>query len=206
MSRVMKCICDGCGREIDGGPIQIYAERTDLVGFLADSEDNPFWEPGRDYCDSCMKQIINFVDGLPARNAGKPAVKNPEFEKALPHPKEENGSMKNQKKSHPTIKELLREGKSVEDIVQITGCTRSSVTQTKYQMKKAQMKKAQAQESNPVVPVQTVICDEVMKTCEYAGKTGGLPTCDYALIVGHSRGCPPEACTAYKKRGKSGRK
>jgi hypothetical protein len=42
---------------------------------------------------------------------------------------------------------------------------------------------------------------KVMVTCIYGGKkAGACPYCDYLDMVGHSRGCPPNACTRYIKK------
>ena len=48
----------------------------------------------------------------------------------------------------------------------------------------------------------------VMQTCAYSRYiSSGICYCDYLDIMGHRRGCPPEACDKYKKRGESdGRK
>ena len=40
------------------------------------------------------------------------------------------------------------------------------------------------------------------KTCEYGSKMSGIPICDYIGVTGHSRGCPIEGCTKYKRRKK----
>ena len=55
---------------------------------------------------------------------------------------------------------------------------------------------------------ETVFCDEsVIKKCEYGADISGGVFCNYLEIEGHSRPCPPEACTCYKdKTGKRRRK
>ena len=43
---------------------------------------------------------------------------------------------------------------------------------------------------------------EVMKTCKYCTTFNNShcdTICEYILITGHRRPCPPEACTVYKK-------
>lgn len=206
MSRIIKGICDGCGKEIEKDPIRIHMEHVEVEtgDFITDEGGNYYWENDRkDYCENCAKQIIQFVNGLPARNAGKPAVPNPEFEKLF-NPPTTAKMTEGKTEKKPTIKELLKAGKTVEEIVQATGCTRTSVSQVKYQMKKEREDESAEQvsvpaDSNP----KAVMCSKAIKTCEYAGKTGSQLTCDYAIIVGHSRGCPPEQCTAYRrKKGK----
>ena len=38
------------------------------------------------------------------------------------------------------------------------------------------------------------------KGCVYAGGVGGNPCCNYILVEGHPRGCPPgKECDKYKK-------
>lgn len=71
MSRIIKCICDGCGKEIVKEPIRIYAEHVDVEtgDFITDDGGNYYWENQKDYCESCAEQIIQFIDGLPAQNA-----------------------------------------------------------------------------------------------------------------------------------------
>ena len=212
MSRIVKCICDGCGKEIEKDPIRVHAEHVDAEtgDFITDDGGNYYWENRKDYCENCATQIIQFIDGLPARNAGKPAVPNPEFEKAVSEMIQ--ASEKPAKKNKPTIAELLEAGKSVEEIVAITGCSANSVLTIRSKLRK---ESASVQEDKPIGIDQsnsnkkwqryqpegkTVKCNEVMKTCAYAGKTGAQLTCDYAIEVGHSRGCDPEACTCYKKK------
>lgn len=195
MSRIIKCICDGCGKEIVKEPIRIYAEHVDVEtgDFITDDGGNYYWENQKDYCESCAEQIIQFIDGLPAQNA--------ESEKSCPPPTGEIKTGEGKQKK-PTIKGLLVEGKSDEEILQITGCTKSSISQIRYQMRKAQENEGttepEAVSKEP--PKQTVMCSKVIKTCEFAGKTGNQLTCDYAIIVGHSRGCNPEECTAYRRK------
>ena len=182
MGRITKCICDGCCKEIEKDPIAIYANRVD-----AEFRDfaGEYWMDGKDYCESCIMKVIEFVKNLPKSIA------------SAPDPHSEATTKSDSKK--PTIRELLVAGKTTEEIMQITGCKKISINQIRYQMTK---EKLEAGES-PVPEVteeKTVRCSEAIKTCEYAGRTLGKPTCDYAIIVGHSRGCPPEQCTQYKRR------
>ena len=190
MSRTTKCICDGCGREIEKNPIAIYAERVDVeTGELrTDPEDETYWANGNDYCKNCIRQVIEFVENLPKSTA------------SAPEPHSEVTTKSDSKK--PTIRELLEAEKTAEEIMQITGRKKASIDQIRYQMTK---EKLEAGESPvPEVTEEKIVrCSEVIKTCEYAGKTLGKPTCDYAIIVGHSRGCSPEQCTQYKRKKES---
>ena len=48
---------------------------------------------------------------------------------------------------------------------------------------------------------ETVYCDEkTIKKCEYGANISGGVFCNYLEIEGHSRPCPPEACTCFKKK------
>ena len=53
MGRITKCVCDGCGKEIEKNPIAIYAERVDVeTGDLrTDPKDEYYWANGNDYCE-----------------------------------------------------------------------------------------------------------------------------------------------------------
>lgn len=224
MSRVTKCICDGCGNEIEKEPVQIFAEIVDVeTGDHLMYPGNHFHHDKKDYCTNCVQQIINFINGLPARNVGKPAVPNPDFEKAFKELRSAAKSVdtenkteptrQKQKQRKPTVREMIEAGKTTDEIVQATGCLRKSVGQIRYQINKKKQEAAPEEKEpedhgDPSEPEpeagdrQTVNCSKAMKTCEYAGKAGPTPICDYMSITGHSRGCPPEACTAYKRRGK----
>lgn len=81
MSRKVKYICDGCGKEIEKNPIRLQAEHVDAeTGDFSMGAKGYYWENGKkDYCEDCMAQIIHFVDGLPAKNTGKVTVAKPRF-------------------------------------------------------------------------------------------------------------------------------
>lgn len=187
MSRITKCICDGCGREIEKNPIAIYVECVDVeIGDISmDPEGEPYWANGNDYCENCIRQVIGFVENLPKSTA------------SAQEPHSEATTKSDSKK--PTIRELLEAGKPTEEIMQITGRKKASINQIRYQMTKEKLEAGESP-APEVAEAETVRCSEVIKTCEYAGKTLGKPTCDYAIIVGHSRGCPPEQCTQYKRK------
>lgn len=183
MSRIMKCICDGCGKEIDGRAVQFHAVEVDDSGdFITNDNGEYIWENKKDYCRDCTQEIINFAETLPERSA--------EIEKP------------------PTMKEMLEAGKSTEEIVRVTGCKRESVSTMRSKMKQqsAKNKKTGSEEQTEPEPKEQapVECSKVMKTCEYAARNGGQYTCDYMLKEGSSRGCPPEQCTKYKKKSRKG--
>lgn len=109
----------------------------------------------------------------------------------------------------------MKAGKSKDEVVQLTGCTVHSVEVTKSRLKKcgelpevgkddkcvgADQTEADKKYELYQPETKTVKCSEVIKTCEYAGRTDGRLTCDYVITVGHSRGCDPEECTRYRKR------
>lgn len=111
----------------------------------------------------------------------------------------------------------MKAGKSNDEVVQLTRCTVHSVEVTRSKLKKAGKLPADVGKDDKCAgadqteadkkyelyqpETKTVKCSEVIKTCEYAGRTDGRLTCDYAINVGCSRGCDPEACTRYRKKG-----
>ena len=52
---------------------------------------------------------------------------------------------------------------------------------------------------------ETVKKDCFHKDCMYRGRIAGYETCDYALMVGHSRGCSISGCDKYRKGKRSRR-
>jgi len=94
MGRITKCICDGCGKEIEKNPIVIYTERVD-----AETGDfvGGYWMDGKDYCESCIRKVIEFVKNLPKSIA------------SAPDPHSEATTKSDSKK--PTIRELLVGGR-----------------------------------------------------------------------------------------------
>lgn len=83
MSRSVKYICDGCGKEIKKNPIRLQAEYVDAeTGDFSMGPRGYYWEnEKKDYCENCITRVIHFVNGLPARNEGKPAVPKQNFKK-----------------------------------------------------------------------------------------------------------------------------
>lgn len=65
MSRIVKYICDGCGKEIEKEPIRLQAEYVDAeTGDFSMGPRGYYWEnKKRDYCENCITQIIHFVNG-----------------------------------------------------------------------------------------------------------------------------------------------
>lgn len=45
----------------------------------------------------------------------------------------------------------------------------------------------------------TVVCTgSIAKRCRYGSTCGGTYCCNFILIEGYSRGCPPKACDKYR--------
>lgn len=51
---------------------------------------------------------------------------------------------------------------------------------------------------------KTYQCSKVQKTCVYASfiRNSNYGVCDYIGVTGKRRGCSPECCDKYEKRGK----
>jgi hypothetical protein len=194
----MKYICDGCGKEIVVNPIVIYAEKVDREtgDFNADDASGFCYVPNKDFCDDCMKRIIHFIDELPKGNNKKVVVANTKFDEP------EKPLMQKAKKKvdkdpmQPKIQKLLGEGKTVEEITELTGCKKQAVYVARNILKKKSVRQAAQTD------LKKYKCSEVQKNCAYAGKAGSLVICDFIGKTGHKRGCPAEECTAYQKVGK----
>ena len=88
---------------------------------------------------------------------------------------------------------LYRSGMSTSDIAEHFGVSFQAVYQ--------RIKKLKESEED------TVFCDEsVIKKCEYGADISGGVFCNYLEIEGHSRPCPPEACTCFKNKNGKRRK
>jgi hypothetical protein len=111
-----------------------------------------------------------------------------------------------------SIRDLLKEGVSIDDIVKVRGCCRQSVLNVRSSMKKRGEKipdhrttieekdRAAVQASNSAA-VKTYNCTEVIDTCVYSTRMSGMLCCDYLDKHGKSRGCKPSACTVYVRKG-----
>ena len=102
-----------------------------------------------------------------------------------------NGSEKNGNRGKVDQEELVkrfRSGMSTSDIAEHFGVSFQAVYQRIKKLK-------ESDEAN------TVYCDEsVIKKCEYGADISGGVFCNYLEIEGHSRPCPPKACTCFKKK------
>ena len=72
--RISRIMCDGCGKEIHGNPLQIIIERVDRE--TGDFDYKSAYIPKKDFCDECMERIKQFVEGT--------APKEPEVEEPKP--------------------------------------------------------------------------------------------------------------------------
>lgn len=122
-----KITCDRCGAEIPKGtPPGYICIQHEVDGALAG--DNPF--EGWDLCESCLKEIITFIDkkkpedeGCCLEAAPEPVGQEEEegrcFEAAPDpeHPKEYKGV------SLRRLRELVKEGKSAQEIAAELGCS-----------------------------------------------------------------------------------
>lgn len=65
MSRIMKCICDGCGAEIEKLPAVVHVTRTDLeTGESAIDEEAGYYHSNKEYCEGCMNEIVECMERL----------------------------------------------------------------------------------------------------------------------------------------------
>ena len=89
---------------------------------------------------------------------------------------------------------LYRSGMSTSDIAEHFGVSFQAVYQRIKKLKESE-------------EVETVYCDEkTIKKCKYGANISGGVFCNYLEIEGHSRPCPPEACTCFKKKNGKRRK
>lgn len=191
MSRIVRYMCDGCGKEIERDPVRVQAVQVDAeTGEFSAAH----WENKNDYCSYCVQQIIHFVERLPAENAGKVGMPDTEFETAVNEMRASLEVSHLPKKNRPTTAELLKGGKTIEEVMQITGCTKASA-----QTIRSRLRKEGTLPSDQRV-TKAVRCSEVGDTCVYAGRTDGRKSCDYLVKAGSRRGCPPEECTRYEKK------
>lgn len=179
MSRIVKCICDGCGAEIKENPIAIFMEYTDMESeeeCLTKHMNLDSWTGDKDYCENCTGQVVAFIKSLPTRNQKKMIAVNQETEQpteAISEGNEEKTADKEENvQGKLSIVELLADGKSIDEIVAITGCSRNSVHTAKWRIKNMDKTVAEKQKQQKVdecsepfdqdAVLQTVKCSEVM--------------------------------------------
>lgn len=198
--RIVRYICDKCGKEIKG---QIYGiavhlldpDNTELV--LDSTYDDIENTPDRQYCDKCIKRILYFANHSAATD-------NQEFAEAMQKMvKEPSGRdterMKERRRGKmdwAKAQELLAAGVPVKEIAEQLGVTKDAV-----------YRQIRAHRSDPV-PEQKVLekqdavscTEEIMQKCVYGGKFGGVIACDYLGITGKRRPCSPDECTKYVEK------
>lgn len=210
--RVSKIICDGCGKEIHGNPIHIYAEAVDRDnGYIVDGGLG--YAPNKDFCENCFSSIQNFIDKVVAGlvKEDNPVMEEPapeeieeppveveeepveiEEPKQEPEPKQEKKPDSSKEPKKPSIRDLVLQGLSKEEVCRKTGCTPLTYDQTKYQLRKKGLL---------LLPGETVKCSEVHDTCLFADSKD--LQCNFIIDTNKMRGCPAEACNRYvKKQGK----
>lgn len=102
------------------------------------------------------------------------------------------------KKPKPTVKDLIQQGLSKREVMEITGCKPTSYDTTKHQLKKQGL--LPQQQEQPTDPTKIYKCSKVHDKCLYGSGHGPSATCDYMLITGERRGCPIEECNKFKRK------
>ncbi len=101
--KITKFICDRCGKEI---------EKLHRLEIYDDSQNNWLITSDNDFCEDCAKKIAEF------------AIKQTEEQK---EPEENIVPEKNSSDSEKTIEQLLKEGKTTDEIVAIKNCTKAVI-------------------------------------------------------------------------------
>lgn len=85
--KVVRYICDKCGKEINGSVMAIVPEILDEnnAEFLDSSFDDPIMQSQADrhYCRRCVERVFRFANSLAA-------TENPEFKEAVENMISEN--------------------------------------------------------------------------------------------------------------------
>jgi hypothetical protein len=97
-----------------------------------------------------------------------------------------------------TIKEMILEGITDEEIMRIKECNRQSIYTARNKLKKEGKLTGAAvvKENETILPHD---CKDVIKTCAYSSRLGAEYFCDYIGKAGKRRNCKPGACTAYRR-------
>lgn len=192
--RISKIVCDGCGKEITGNPINVYAETLDReTGDFCDEKST--WNADKDFCEDCLERIKDFIQHMNKNAVSEDAPEEPKREAEIVENKKNNKPKKlKEQNKKPTVKELIIAGVEKTDVIRRTGCNPHSYDNTKSKLKKQGLLK----EGINVKPVK---CSEKGKQCQYSANVGGgTIICDYLGKVGYSRGCDPEKCDKFEKR------
>ena len=187
--KVTKIVCDHCHKEITGNPIKFFPERVDrktgdimTTGTVPGAKE----QHNKDYCEACTTKALAFLNGM--------AI-NPDFEAAVGQDVPEKEKTQNVEQK-PSVKDLILQGYSKNEILRITECKPTSYDTIKYNLKKKGLLKDEP-ENEP----KTYDCSKVGKKCIYSTKiAGNTEICDYIRVEGHSRGCEPDKCTKLRRR------
>lgn len=181
-----KDFCDECHERI-----------KNFIETLCDKEEPAAEEPDENEVIDVAELIEK---GLPTVLTEEPTVEvvnapEEKEEAVVEKPKVEAPKAPEQppKGKQPTVRDLILQGVSREEVIRQTGCVPATYNQTKYQLKK-----------QGLLPMgETVRCSEAHRTCKYAGsKSINSGMCDYIGITGQTRGCPAEECDKYERRKK----
>ena len=224
---VKKIICDKCLKEIQEDPFTLVPEivEKDNPEIMKESTyENRFYQDQskRHYCGSCVEKILYLANHRAAevnqdfedavndmmydvaneveRQSGAVSEEDPQVEVSTQQeaagseqPAKKNGSEKRGKIDPDELVRFYRSGMSTSDIAEHFGVSFQAVYQRIKKLKKSED--------------ETVFCDEsVIKKCEYGANISGGVFCNYLEIEGHSRPCPPEACTCFKNKNGKRRK
>lgn len=192
--KVVKYICDKCGKEISGSVMAIVPEILDEnnAELLDNSFDDPIMQSqvDRHYCRRCVERVFRFANSLAA-------MENPEFKEAVEDMISENKAEMSKKNrlNRDEVTVLLEKGVKVKDIAE-QYCVTSGAVYAFMKSHHIQRPKVMKEKTK-----EPVICTEaIAKKCYYGGKTGGSRICDYLEIEGHRRPCKHEACTEYREK------
>ena len=232
--KIQKILCDGCGKEIEGNPIKLFLEKVDReTGDIITDDSAALYAPEKDFCDECYERIKNFIETIGVNDIvlqvkipteeelgciekmmkDNPHVimaaehNEPTVEVVLEEPKSDPKAIQEEtisKSQKPTAKDLIIQGKSKAEVMEITGIKSASYDQTKYLLKKNGLLKDNEKKEDPKPDdkgaVKTYKCSEVIHKCFYRGKCGLHTICDYLEIEGHMRGCKPEECDKFREK------
>lgn len=102
----------------------------------------------------------------------------------------------------PTAKDLILQGKSKAEVIELTGIKPASYDQIKYILKKNGLLNNNDKKEDPAdkCTVKTYNCNDVIDKCFYSVKCGRYKVCDYLEKEGHMRGCKPEKCDKFREK------
>jgi hypothetical protein len=185
-------------------------EKEELVELGPDPETDKIFDEEQNIAEEWSKPDQEQKE--PERDDGGPLKS---FKRFIQKKEEQPEITEEERKRYAkmSIRALLKEGISVDDIVKIKGCCKQSVINVRSSMKKRGEKipdhrmtieekdGAAVEAAGGAAVKKTYNCAEVINTCENASRLGGTVFCDYLDKHGKSRGCKPPACTVYVRKG-----